>query len=94
MCMNLHRQFCIATAQSPNSPGFCSDMVSVTFCMKMRPLSCNFGLPSLVTKVRVDILFFGLFTLDHLEEVNLVLALFVFVGQALAFEDGVLSIEK
>ena len=43
-------------------------MVSVTFCMKMRPLSCNFGFPSLVTRDRVDILFFGLLTLISLQQ--------------------------
>lgn len=36
-------------------------MMSVTFCMKMRPLSCIFGLPFLSTMGREDILFLGLF---------------------------------
>jgi len=50
------------------APGFWREMVSVTFCMKMRPLSCNFGFPSLVTRDRVDILFFGLLTLISLQQ--------------------------
>ena len=48
-------------------PGFCSEIVSVTFCIKMRPLSCSFGFPSFVTSDRVDILFFGLLTLISLQ---------------------------
>ena len=49
-------------------PGFWSEIVSVTFCMKIRPLSCSFGFPSLVTSERVDILFFGLLTLISLQQ--------------------------
>jgi hypothetical protein len=49
-------------------PGFCSEIVSVTFCMKMRPFSCSFGFPSFVTSDRVDILFLGLLTLISLQQ--------------------------
>jgi hypothetical protein len=49
-------------------PGFCSDIVSVTFCMKIRPFSCSFGFPSFVTSDLVDILFFGLLTLISLQQ--------------------------
>lgn len=48
-------------------PGFCSEMVSVTFCMNMRPFNCNFGFPSFVTNDLVDILFFGLLMLISLQ---------------------------
>ena len=47
-------------------------MVSVTFCIKIRPFSCSFGFPSFVTKDLVDILFFGLLTLISLQQSSII----------------------
>lgn len=51
-------------------PGFWSEMVSVTFCMKMRPLSWSRGLPALLT---IGLLiFFALLALSSLQQSNII----------------------
>lgn len=41
-------------------PGLAAETRSVTFCIKMRPLSCSLGLPRLSTSCLFEYLFLGL----------------------------------
>lgn len=52
-------------------PALVAFRMSVTFCMKMRPLSCILGFPFLSTSGREDILFFGLLRSMSLQQSNM-----------------------
>lgn len=49
----------------PHLPGLDIFSVSVTFCMKMRPLSCNFGLPEGSFRLFLFLSFFMSISLQH-----------------------------